>query len=896
MAKFKRSVQAIGFRPEQVSERNISQLQAYSDRIANALREERDAVISNRNRTADAMKENAQIEAQQSATNQKIQQQNLQTQFEEQTLLSKKALNDFEVKNAASNAFFTTVASLSTTAAKKLKEYERARNQKQYDNELAEMLMLGENSPKFKYIEAMLLDANAEELKANTELAQAQERGLDPAEADRYARTFAELSPGNQMGYLKILANKYNYFLTDQASADDTGSARDGQKAAVFAANTLKTFMDIQGITGRVTPALLQKSGFLTTTLEVNERYRRTADEAYRADYKADFSDNFNATLANLSPADGVNFIQTKWPELVRLYGKTGALDELEGLAKVINSEGDPLVPTASIMGAKIGPKGETFGEYWGKRREAIEIALAQGANAIHRLDTATQDREAYQLVDGAIIPSIEALLADAPPSEDFSILETAEREVLKKTGGVLPRNWIDYKSNILNENKQEAQAKSNQAMALLGTGEPANINKARELIYNISDPTLRKEAITTYNTVTNPIQLSSDNKKTLDKSISAISRELLNQSLEGGASNTALRLAGYIRIDAYNMYKEEFKNTRDEGLALANVQARLEQEKVKAKAGDEGARFRTATGKYNQTIFPGFEEEDKITQGQRDARLTSITNTVGSIGVSALHSPGLLSEKELRLASEASEQNVSLNQIATKEMVAIKKALQTQNKDVTFGEIYNAQIAAYNANNPDNPIRPVGISPMLQIMDYSHLPTLEAIANNATVVNVARGIAESSPNKNLLRDSSVLRGGSGNVAAFRAAIINQESGGNYSAVNPDSGALGIGQVMPENVGPWTERYLGRRLSTQQFLSDPKAQDAVVNGRFRDMLNDQAAAGYRGEEAIRRAAAVWYSGRGDLWNDSTPQYYNGREYPSIGKYTKTVYNAYLQQL
>lgn len=763
MAKFKRSIQPTGFRPEQVSERNISQLQAYSDRIANALREERDAVISNRNRTADAMKENAQIEAQQSATNQKIQQQNLQTQIDEQTLLSQKALNDFEVKNAASNAFFSTVANLSTTAAKKLKEHERARNQKQYDNELAEMLMLGENSPKYKAIEAMLLDANAEELKANTELAQAQERGLDPAEADRYARTFAELSPGNQMGYLKILANKYNYFLTDQASADNTGSARDGQKAAVFAANKLDEFMKIQGVKG-ITPALLQKSGFLPTVLEVNQRYRQTADAAYREDYKADFSDNFNATLANLSPADGVNFIQTKWPELVRLYGKTGALDQLEGLAKVVDSEGNPLVPTASIMGAKIGPKGETFGEYWGKRREAVEIALAQGANAIHRLDTATQDREAYQLVDGAIIPSIEALLADAPPSEDLSILETTEREILKKTRGVLPKNWTDYKRTILSENKQEAQAKANQAMALLGTGEPANINKARELIYNISDPTLRKEAITAYNTVTNPIQLSSENKKTLDKSISAVSRELLDQSLEGGASNTALRLAGYIRTDAYKMYKEEFEKTRDQALALANVQARLEQEKVKAKAGEPGAKFRTSTGKYNQTTFPGFEAEDKITQGQRDARLTSITNTVSSIGVSALHSPGLLSQKELRLASEASEQNVSLDKIATSEMLAIKKALQTQGKTVTFGEIYNAQIAAHNANNPDNPIRPVGISPMLQIMDYAHGPTLDAIANNATTANVARSIAESSPGGKLLRQNLRVPFTSGNT------------------------------------------------------------------------------------------------------------------------------------
>lgn len=131
-----------------------------------------------------------------------------------------------------------------------------------------------------------------------------------------------------------------------------------------------------------------------------------------------------------------------------------------------------------------------------------------------------------------------------------------------------------------------------------------------------------------------------------------------------------------------------------------------------------------------------------------------------------------------------------------------------------------------------------------------------------------------------------------GSVGAFRAAIIGKESGGNYSAVNPDSGALGIGQVMPENVGPWTQKYLGRRLTPQQFLRDRNAQDAVVNGRFRDMLADQEKAGYRGEEAIRRAAAVWYSGRANLWNNTRPQYTKGRRYPSIAEYTKAIWDAY----
>jgi hypothetical protein len=130
------------------------------------------------------------------------------------------------------------------------------------------------------------------------------------------------------------------------------------------------------------------------------------------------------------------------------------------------------------------------------------------------------------------------------------------------------------------------------------------------------------------------------------------------------------------------------------------------------------------------------------------------------------------------------------------------------------------------------------------------------------------------------------------NVSAFRQAIIGKESGGNYNAVNPDSGALGIGQVMPENVGPWTQKYLGKALTPEQFLKDRAAQDAVVNGRFNDMLKDQAAAGFSGEQMIRRAAAVWYSGQAKLWNDTKPQYSNGRRYPSIAEYTKAIWDSY----
>jgi len=97
---------------------------------------------------------------------------------------------------------------------------------------------------------------------------------------------------------------------------------------------------------------------------------------------------------------------------------------------------------------------------------------------------------------------------------------------------------------------------------------------------------------------------------------------------------------------------------------------------------------------------------------------------------------------------------------------------------------------------------------------------------------------------------------------------------------------------MPYNVRPWTQKYLGRILTPEEFRYNPGAQDAVVNGRFKDMLADQRAAGYTGELMIRRAASVWYSGKPDLWNNTRPQWSNGVEYPSIAEYTQSIWNMF----
>lgn len=81
-----------------------------------------------------------------------------------------------------------------------------------------------------------------------------------------------------------------------------------------------------------------------------------------------------------------------------------------------------------------------------------------------------------------------------------------------------------------------------------------------------------------------------------------------------------------------------------------------------------------------------------------------------------------------------------------------------------------------------------------------------------------------------------------------------QESGGNYHAVNAGSGALGRWQVMPANLPSWLARSGQRDMSPQAYLDDAKAQDKLA---WTILGGDYDKWGPRG------AASVWYSGQSD---------------------------------
>lgn len=113
----------------------------------------------------------------------------------------------------------------------------------------------------------------------------------------------------------------------------------------------------------------------------------------------------------------------------------------------------------------------------------------------------------------------------------------------------------------------------------------------------------------------------------------------------------------------------------------------------------------------------------------------------------------------------------------------------------------------------------------------------------------------------------------------FFKAIAEQESGGaNYKAIGPLTRyghAYGKYQVLGSNIPSWTRQHYGKSLTPQQFLNNPKAQEAVARGKLKSLWNKYGARG---------AASAWYSGNASL-HMSTRSQQGG---PSIKRYVDEV--------
>ena len=127
-------------------------------------------------------------------------------------------------------------------------------------------------------------------------------------------------------------------------------------------------------------------------------------------------------------------------------------------------------------------------------------------------------------------------------------------------------------------------------------------------------------------------------------------------------------------------------------------------------------------------------------------------------------------------------------------------------------------------------------------------------------------------------------------IQRLRQAIIAQESGGDHHLMNASgSGAMGLGQIMPENLPSWSQEVLGRELSAQEFLDSPTVQVQIMDHKLAEYWQ-KAHVQAKGnlDETVMRVAAWWYSGDPHQFCDTTPQLWNGDRYPSVADYSTSV--------
>jgi hypothetical protein len=91
-------------------------------------------------------------------------------------------------------------------------------------------------------------------------------------------------------------------------------------------------------------------------------------------------------------------------------------------------------------------------------------------------------------------------------------------------------------------------------------------------------------------------------------------------------------------------------------------------------------------------------------------------------------------------------------------------------------------------------------------------------------------------------------------------ASIESAGSGDYKALGGIIGrsgdrAYGRYQIMGSNIPQWSKEVLGREVSVDEFLNDPKIQDAIFDKKFGDYVQKY------GEE---NAARAWFGGEGNI--------------------------------
>lgn len=734
MAKFKRSFKPGGFRPEQAGDGGEARMREYSNRIIQGLKEERDAIVSDRNRTAAVLRENSQIESKQRDANAKIEQANIQRELDEQRAISQRALQEFQTKTEASKKIYDAFSSLSLTASKKFAELEVQALEQQSQQEKAEILSLGYNHPLVKNIAALRQDMRIEELEGSTQAGIAFSRGeISELEYTELMKQLNKLTPGGKSAVLNLLGQQFASFYTQKLNTDEGRSVAGDQQATLeFGQRVLAEWEQINGISG-INAALKQDSGYYDKVFNTLQTSSTKAGQIQTQNNKTEWLDSQRFAIQNArSDADAVAELEKMWPTMVAYLGTEGAHEQLKEWFSVFNAKTGRAGLNLNILkNANLGlsDKKRTYGEYWPNRITAIENILVDAQDAKARQQEQRRSQKSVQVFRSWQAKNAEQM-AGMSATERHNYLISLRDQFNQDPTIDPPRqlnNEIAQAQALLARDVQEDE---NLLTSLVNANQltPQTFNRFNTLAG-------RQKAQQTF------IQLQNErrygkNFEEVKKGIKGDARELLKITGASASTTESLALQRAMLKQWQSWYTAKINQGASpeeayryaDGLQRENMANRL----------DANKSIYYSENKNNRLVFTKldtFELNEKREQEEALRIIDENLQTFQGNPAAVLASGAVVSPKEMEDFSFAVSSGIAIEPYVTEKLRHFQKRLNSRRggKQFTIGEIMDLAVREHNRKNPNEPILAPREPAVERSIDY----------NAQTQKQVERAVAE---------------------------------------------------------------------------------------------------------------------------------------------------------
>jgi len=406
--QYQRSAKAGGYNPQQVDERNIARMKEETSRQLDGMRRVADAEIQNRQRISQAMKEDAAAVAKQQERNFQIQTQNSQRRIQGLQAQAQVDQQQAAIDQKATESIFDDIATLSATAAGFALQRQKAKEQKDFNNQMSQGLS-----------EETRISRGIQEYRAR-EAEVAKLGGIQVAEANGAdGLVSAKLKSQSAIAQLDFAKDEqakfwqYDYqkiVLAEINKREDEGKplTRDDviQIISTVRGDAYKLIKNNQISSDLVKPYAALADNFDRSLItQYTNKEEKLLDEKRGEDHIG--------FLQNSLPEDLPARWLTSWPHIADVYGFKGGLDKLQSSVFVaFDSKTGKFALTEDQIGqlplfTKEHPDGIAFQDKFAKGRWADILAARVKIQDEHRRQLIARDKLSNAELEDTLVRAV---------------------------------------------------------------------------------------------------------------------------------------------------------------------------------------------------------------------------------------------------------------------------------------------------------------------------------------------------------------------------------------------------------------------------------------------------------------------------------------------------------